>query len=125
MLHYYLCYPSLSVKVYPSNRLLQNLDQPGSFWFREQFPVSLPCILFRAVVPASFAGIAAVRSHLEIGILALCTDRLIMLHSYGRWFLIHENWMLFYYLDIPCRGSAKGHTFTAQHLHYHSGIIRR
>ena len=47
--------------------------------------------LFRAVVPASLAGIAAVWPDLDIGILALCTDRLIMLHTYGLRFLIHED----------------------------------
>jgi hypothetical protein len=57
--------------------------------------------LFRAVVPASLAGITAVRSYLEIGILALCTDWLIMFYPNGLLFLIHENWLLFYYLDVP------------------------
>ena len=63
--------------------------------------VEISCLLFCAVVPASLAGIAAVWPELDIGILALCTDRLIMLHPQGLLFFIHENWLLFYYLDIP------------------------
>jgi hypothetical protein len=62
-------------------------------------------ILFCAVIPASFAGIAAIRFYFDIRILAFCTDGLVMLHAYGLWFLIHEDWLLFYYLDIPRAGN--------------------
>jgi hypothetical protein len=49
-------------------------------------------ILFRAVASAALAGIAAVRLDLQVGILAFCADRLVMLYTDGLRFLIHENW---------------------------------
>jgi hypothetical protein len=45
--------------------------------------VGHPLELFRAIVPASFAGITAIWFYLEVGILALCTDRLVMFYPYG------------------------------------------
>jgi len=68
---------------------------------RQEYRLKYHRVLFRAVVPASLAGIAAIGLNLQIGILALCADRFIMLHTRGLGFLIHENWLLFYYLDIP------------------------
>jgi len=58
-------------------------------------------VLFRTVVPASLAGITTIGPDFNICILALCADRFIMLHAWCLRFLIHENWLLFYYLDIP------------------------
>jgi hypothetical protein len=72
-------------------------------------------VLLRAVVPATFAGIAAIRSDLDIGILAFCTNRLIMLYTQCLRFLIHENWLLFYYLDIPWARYAKILTLFLNH----------
>ena len=68
---------------------------------RQEYRLKYHLVLFRAVIPASLAGIAAIGLNLQIGILALCADWFIMLHTRGLGFLIHENWLLFYYLDIP------------------------
>jgi hypothetical protein len=64
-------------------------------------PVEKSTVLFCAVIPAALACIGAIRSDLDFGILALYTYRLIMLHTRGLGFLIHEDWLLYIYLDIP------------------------